>query len=304
MSETGSFEGILIPENLKQTVRDIGGEAELWLDNLQEHVERRAGKWKLSLDEQLQHKGMCSIILGGRDAWNRRVILKLSVPHDEVRNEADAMRLWQDGPAAGLLNASDDGFDLLLARCDPGSDLWSLSIQEQIACASSILPRLWIPVSEPGCFRSLDDTAACWLREIRNKPEVFDLPVDLVNEIVEELQDLQSEHVCLLHGDFNPGNVILDGTDVWKVIDPKPWIGEPAFDLAQLIFNWIDYYTDRKIQFTDLIDLMSIHVDELSTRLGIDVQRILLWALLKSFGWFSSSQTVLLLHRLYIQFNS
>lgn len=41
----------------------------------------------------------------------------------------------------------------------------------------------------------------------------------------------------LLHGDFYPGNVLASQREPWLVIDPKPLIGDPAYDLAQWIHN-------------------------------------------------------------------
>src|SRR5690625_3099216 len=45
---------------------------------------------------------------------------------------------------------------------------------------------------------------------------------------------------CLLRGDLNPGNVLAAHGCSWVAIDPKPWVGDPAFDLAQLLLNWVD----------------------------------------------------------------
>jgi streptomycin 6-kinase len=39
----------------------------------------------------------------------------------------------------------------------------------------------------------------------------------------------------LLHGDFNPGNVLAGRTGTWVAIDPKPMIGDPAYDLWPLL---------------------------------------------------------------------
>lgn len=298
MKLKNSFPRINISDSLRQTVRETGSEAELWLDILQDHAERRAEEWNLAIDEQLQHKGVCSIILGGRDNLDREVILKLSVPHSEVRYEAEAMHLWQGSGAVPLLNASDDGFDLLLERCVPGTDLWSLPIQEQIVCVSEFLPRLWVPVTESWPFARLDETVIKWLQEMRDNPDSYGVSPEIVKESIDWMQDLRSESLCMLHGDFNPGNVILDRRKGWRIIDPKPWAGDPAFDLAQLLFNWIAWYADRNMQYEEIAVCIEEHCRQLAEYLGINLRWMLLWALLKSFGWFHSSQTVLLLHGL------
>lgn len=47
---------------------------------------------------------------------------------EDARGEAAALRLWNGRGAARLLRSTPDDYTLLLERCIPGHDLWSLSI--------------------------------------------------------------------------------------------------------------------------------------------------------------------------------
>jgi streptomycin 6-kinase len=61
---------------------------------------------------------------------------------------------------------------------------------------------------------------------VPGSPEAFDLvPADLPS----------ASRRVLLHGDFNPGNVLSWGDGRWAVIDPKPMIGDPAYDPWPLV---------------------------------------------------------------------
>ena len=42
----------------------------------------------------------------------------------------------------------------------------------------------------------------------------------------------------LLHGDFHPGNVLAAAREPWLAIDPKPYVGDPAYDTLQHMLNF------------------------------------------------------------------
>ncbi len=39
----------------------------------------------------------------------------------------------------------------------------------------------------------------------------------------------------VVHGDANPGNVLAARREPWLVIDPKPMVGDPSYDLCPLL---------------------------------------------------------------------
>lgn len=42
-------------------------------------------------------------------------------------------------------------------------------------------------------------------------------------------------HTVVLHGDINPGNILAAHREPWLAIDPKPMVGDPAYDPAPLL---------------------------------------------------------------------
>ena len=43
----------------------------------------------------------------------------------------------------------------------------------------------------------------------------------------------------LLHTDLHAGNVLAAKREPWLAIDPKPYVGDPVYDVTQHIFNGV-----------------------------------------------------------------
>jgi streptomycin 6-kinase len=121
-----------------------------------------------------------------------------------------------------------------------------------------------------------------------------DYPSELVElgvRLAGELGPSQSQPV-VLHGDFNPSNV-LSSQRGWLSIDCKPLVGEPAFDLGQLLANRLginpvwDPEDPHHRPFTPVITSqeLSDQVDYFTATLGIERDRIVGWALVKALAW-------------------
>jgi streptomycin 6-kinase len=71
----------------------------------------------------------------------------------------------------------------------------------------------------------------------------------------------------LLATDLHAGNVLRSQREPWLVIDPKPFIGDPAYDATQHLFNCFETLRadppGRIRRFADL--------------LGVDGERVRLW---------------------------
>jgi streptomycin 6-kinase len=72
----------------------------------------------------------------------------------------------------------------------------------------------------------------------------------------------------LLATDLHAGNVLQAKREPWLVIDPKPFVGDPAYDATQHLFNCMARFLadpDRTIGgFAEL--------------LGVERERVHLWA--------------------------
>src|SRR5690606_20202528 len=120
----------------------------------------------------------------------------------------------------------------------------------------------------------------------------FDAPAEVVANAATWAEQLAATTAtrALLHGDLNPGNVLLDIRRDWLAIDPKPWIGDPAFDLAQALVNWLRVGEDASAAMaTRLATRLALAVD-------VDPTRALRWATVKAVGWGDAPDQAMLLH--------
>ena len=88
----------------------------------------------------------------------------------------------------------------------------------------------------------------------------------LLDEVIEVLQTLsgsQGEQV-LLHQDLHGDNVLAAERLPWLAIDPKPFVGDRAYDATQHLFNGLPRLTLGLIR-------------SFAHRLDVDAERVRLW---------------------------
>jgi streptomycin 6-kinase len=167
-----------------------------------------------------------------------RAILKLGMPHMEGEHELQALRFWDGDPAVRLLEADEGLNAMLLERCEPGTVLRQLPEPEQDVVIAGLLRRLWRVPTAPHPFRPLAAMTAFWASEtLADAPRWPD--VGLVQaglRLFEELPRTAPTDV-LLATDLHAGNVLRAQRESWLVIDPKPFVGDPAYDATQHLFN-------------------------------------------------------------------
>jgi streptomycin 6-kinase len=182
-----------------------------------------------------------------------------------------------------LLRVSDDGFTLLLERCVPGTNLWSLGEEEANAVGAAILQQLWREPPAEAAFETVAQIAVEWCEEMpREAPAGGHDPalVEHAVQLARELAATQPRQV-LVHGDFHPGNVLAAAREPWLAIDCKPLVGEPAYDLAQ----WFGNRVDAAAAAPDPVAAIRWQIDQFSRLLDLDPARIAGWAFVKSIGW-------------------
>lgn len=109
---------------------------------------------------------------------------------------------------------------------------------EQDLVIAGLLRRLWQSPSVPHPFRPLSKMTACWSGETLADVERW-RDAGLVREglrLFEELPRTTSIEV-LLATDLHAGNVLRSQREPWLVIGPKPFVGDPAYDATQHLFN-------------------------------------------------------------------
>jgi streptomycin 6-kinase len=181
--------------------------------------------------------------MGGARHACRRIVsrVKVSMPHFEAQDEIAGLRFWNGDPTVGLIEGDEHLATMLLERCEPGTHLRVLRPEfEQDVVVASLLRRLWRrPVSSQS-FRPLSMMTARWTEETlarsRQWPDAGLVQAGL--DLLQRLSRPAADDV-LLATDLHAGNILQAQREPWLVIDPKPFIGDPAFDATQHLLNCI-----------------------------------------------------------------
>ena len=264
--------------------RDVPGGA-AWLDALPGLARSCAADWDLTLGEPFP-SAYASLAVPAVTGAGARVVLKLNFAEPETEHEADALAAW-DGDGAARLLARDAGrAALLVERLDPGVALWTVADEaEANGIAASLLRRLWRPPAAAHPFRRLVDDATGWLAVVVPRYERLGRPfegslLDRAVRGVEELSAAPPEEV-ILHQDLHGGNILSAGREPWLVIDPKPLVGERAFDLASLL-------RDRRSELAadpSPVRRLRRRLDQLAADTEVDRERARTWGIVHALAW-------------------
>jgi streptomycin 6-kinase len=230
-------------------------------------VETIATSWELELGEPYLPGGQCAWVAPARNAGGEELVLKVGWRHREAEHEADALRFWNGNGAVRCFKteALDDTTALLLERCTPGHRLnWSVPEPQQDVIIAGLLRRLWseqLQGAQP--FGSLQDMCAQWAEwfELDYASDSRGVDPGLAREGIGALRELPAtaRSAVLLCTDLHAGNVLAAQREPWLVIDPKPFIGDPAFDPVQHLLNCDQRLTSDPVGLTrrmaDLLEL-------------------------------------------------
>ena len=237
---------IRIPPQLADAVdEDDYPERLEWLAALPAVVEQVASQWELELGDPYLPGGQCAWVAPARNPAGDELVLKVGWRHREAEHEADGLRHW-DGQGAVRCLATlslEDTTVLLLERCVPGTQLKRcLPEPAQDETIAGLLRRLWARKPQDGHpFGSLQDMCDQWAKSVELTLEMSDGGSDpgLARAGASMLRELArtAEQSALLCTDLHADNVLAAQREPWLVIDPKPFIGDPAFDPVQHMLN-------------------------------------------------------------------
>lgn len=288
--------GITIPPELAHAVDQDGlPERFRWLSKLPTVVAETAEEWRLELGEPYLPGGQCAWVAPARGERGEDLVLKAHWRHPEAEHEADALRFW-DGNGAVLCFAAktlDDTTLLLLERCDPGAQLNTVPEPQQDVVIAGLLRRLWARTPEEGHpFVSFADMCDLWADSFERKYAANRQGLDpgLAREGSTMMRELprSADRAVLLCTDLHAGNVLSAKREPWLVIDPKPFIGDPAFDPVQHLFN-----CEERLA-ADPVGL----AERMAELAGVDPERVTLWLFARAVQEFHSPDMRRLARRL------
>ena len=267
---------IHIPQRLVDAVQDDDLPARrTWLTGLPREIEEIAAAWSLELAAPCVPGGQCAWVAPASDPSGRELVLKVGWRHWEAEHEADALCLWDGDGAVRCLAARtlDHTVALLLERCAPGLPLSDvLPEPEQDIVVAGLLLRLWEhepPAGHP--FRQLREGCDRWAESLDADFSTDSRGLDraIAREGIAMLRELPrtADREVLLCTDLHAENVLAAEREPWLAIDPKPFIGDPAYDAIQHMLN-----CDERLA-TDPVGLSK----RLAMLLELDPERVRLW---------------------------
>ena len=225
--------GLEIPSKLAAHSSDRGA----WLAALPDVVAALAERWSLTLGPPFEPGGECAWVAPAVSALHGDVVLKVGWSHEEARDEGPGLRVW-DGRGTVRLLAEDVAGEttaLLLERASPGTPLSALPGPEQDVVVVEVLRRLW--VDPPTGFRPLVQMCDAWAASAEQRAAALD--PGLHRDGLALFRSLPRDDVttALLATDLHAGNVLAARREPWLAIDPKPYAGDPAYDVLQHLLN-------------------------------------------------------------------
>ena len=228
-----------VPARLASTCRKTPERA-AWLNRLPDTLRDLERRWSLTLGAPFDGEDVsCAWVAPVALADGTSAVLKLGMPHMEGEQEIEGLRFWNGDPTVRLLEADDELGAMLLERCEPGTSMRALPDSEQDVVIAGLLRRLWRSPPAPHSFRPLSVMTEYWSRETLADVERWP-DTGLVREglrLFQELPRTAPIDGVLLATDLHAGNVLRSEREPWLVIDPKPFIGDPAYDATQHLFN-------------------------------------------------------------------
>jgi streptomycin 6-kinase len=240
-----------------------------WLERLPERIDELTIRWEITIGPPFDNDETSSAwVAPATRVDGTPVVLKVALPHMEGEHEIAGLRFWGGDPTVHLIDADERLGAMLLERCMPGTVLRTLPEPEQDVVIASLFRRLWRVPSEPLAFRPLADLMAFWAHETAADPSkwpdrgLVGAGLQLFHELAQA-----AESDVLLATDLHAGNVLRAEREPWLAIDPKPFVGDPAYDATQHLFN--------------CVPRLSVNPDATIGRvadlLGVDRERVRLW---------------------------
>ena len=218
---------------------------EAWRAGLPAFADTLADAWGLTLGDAYPTNGQTAWVAAVRTASGGERVLKLGWRHWEADHEAEGLRVW-DGDGVVRCERAETFGDteaLLLERCVPGDALGAVMAEaEQDVVIAGLLRRLWeAPVAAGAPFRSLQFMCDRWAASFQRRFATDGRGLDpgLARAGADALRELPAgtERTVLLCTDLHTGNVLAAEREPWLAIDPKPFLGDPTYDVVQHMLN-------------------------------------------------------------------
>lgn len=262
-----SIAGIILPPRLVASCREVP-ERLAWLGRLPSMVREAEARWSLELGAPYDGPdGGAAWVAPARRRDGSTVVLKIPMPHMEGAHELAGLRAWRGDGIVRLAAADEASGAMLLERCVPGTPLRDLPEGAQDEVIARLLRRLWRVAIPHAVFRPLTEMTRAWAEGARRRAAATPgSDRGLLAEALDLFERLPrtAGRSVLLHTDLHAGNVLRAEREPWLAIDPKPFVGDPAYDATQHLLNTPERLrrdpSDAIVRLADLLEVDAARV--------------------------------------------
>lgn len=250
-----------------------------WLETLPARIDSYARRWQLDMSGAKIASGHNACIVHCTDAREEPLVLKLVPDPGRARAEAEALVFWQAAGVArsvAVLRLDPSGGALLLERVVPGDHLRAdegaiplvAGALAEIHGSPARGARRWLPLAD--ALRTKWRAQLSAFERLVAVGLVSHSDLDWVCARIEELLATASGDAVVLHADLHEPNVLVCRRRGAVLIDPRPYVGERAYDVA----TWLAKQRD----VAGIEDAAS----EFAAQLSLCPRRILAWSRAKA----------------------
>ncbi|AVH22780.1 aminoglycoside phosphotransferase family protein [Nocardia cyriacigeorgica] len=281
---------IAVPPDVAESIRDFfAEEGERWLADLPELVTARCRDWDLELIGAPFGGGTHSFVAPVRRGDDSVAVLKVPFVDEENAGEPAGLHCYAGDGAIRLYDFDAGSGAMLVEWARPGDPLLRQPTPPlegepenagKVLVAAELYRRLRREPGElPPGYPPPPSTAglvAEWARWPEDPQIVAALPAPLLDQARRWCTELavRDGPLLIVNRDTHLGNIVAAEREPWLVIDPKPYLGEAAFDAGFLILKQMQSAPDR----ADARQMVARTADAL----GVDRERARGWAFLRA----------------------
>ena len=207
---------------------------------MHQNIQYYAQRWGVVIAKEI--KTLSGIVCFGKQG-DVPIVLKLPKPNSDEVQQQKITRYFEGRGTIRVLYA--DNTAILLERLNPGRHLIELTKAGQDAEATHIFCQVVRQLhSARGSltnFQPINQLALGFDRYIDCADKTISAAtVYHAKSLFRALSASQTKPV-LLHGDLHHDNILYDNAHGWVAIDPKGYVGEPAYEAGAWIRNPMQY---------------------------------------------------------------
>jgi len=253
----------------------VGADADAWLESLPELISSVRATWDLMITGPARELDAFGMTIPATRA-DEGVLLRMAYPDGWFVDETTALTAWNGEGAVRLLESDPRGAHLRAAPV-PGTSLGAeRNPMRALRLVAEALRTLWIPA--PAGLQTVSAEVRAWIGEMPARYESAHRPFErqlLVDaqQLFRSFMPTQASQV-LLHGDARLDAFVMDG-DRAIAVDPKPLVGEPAFDVASLLRDKPGDLVEDPVAGREQLQA---RLDQLTDQLDVPPSRVKGWA--------------------------